>query len=233
MADKTPLILVPGLLLDAAMWTHQVEALADVADCTVVDILPHDSLADMADAVLAAANGTFALAGLSLGGYIAFEVMRRAPERVDRLAIINASARADTPQQTKTRHAEMARVGEGKFGEVEAEILLRLIHEDRLSDTALTREISAMAWRCGPESFARHQKAIMERPDSRGDLASIRCPTLVLVGRQDLITPLAMHEEIAAAVPGATLVVVEDCGHLATMEHPEAVNAAMRDWLAA
>lgn len=229
---RKPLILLPGLLCDAALWRHQAEHLTDVADVTVGDLSQDTSMRAMAARVLAGAPPRFCLGGLSMGGYLAFEIMRQAPERVERLALLDTSARPDTPERAETR-SELIRLAQtGKFKAVMPRLLPNFIHPSRLKDPAVADVVRQMAERTGPEAFIRQQTAIMGRPDSRGDLASIRVPTLVLCGRQDVLTPLAVHEEIAAGIAGSKLVIVEDCGHLAPLERPEATTAAMRAWLA-
>lgn len=231
MRRKTPLILLPGLLCDATLWRHQVDGLADIADITIADLTGHDSFAALADAVLAMAPPRFALAGLSMGGYLAQEIMRRAPDRILRLALLDSSARADSAVQSRRRRGLIGLAGRGRFKGVTPRLLPLLIHPDRMADEALTGAVMAMADAVGKDAFLRQQQAILTRPDGRGDLARIACPTLVLCGRQDALTPLEAHEEMAAAIPGARLVVIEDCGHLSTLEAPDAVTAAMRDWL--
>jgi pimeloyl-ACP methyl ester carboxylesterase len=233
MPQKIPLILLPGLLCDTALWRPQVEGLGALAEPLVIDLTRDDSLAGMARRALAAAPPTFALAGLSMGGYVAQEVMRQAPERVLKLALLDTSARADTPEQTARRRGLIELSEKGEFKGVTPRLLPLLIHAARHEDKPLTEIVMGMAERVGKDAFLRQQKAIMGRPDGREDLRRIACPTLVLCGRQDALTPLALHEEIAGLVPGARLVVVEDCGHLSTLEKPVTVTAAIRQWLAA
>jgi pimeloyl-ACP methyl ester carboxylesterase len=233
MPQKIPLILLPGLLCDAALWRAQVEGLGTLAAPIVIDLARDDSLAGMARRALDAAPPSFALAGLSMGGYVAQEVMRQAPERVTKLALLDTSARADSPDQTARRRGLIELSEKGEFKGVTPRLLPLLIHPARHEDKALTDQVMGMAERVGKDAFLRQQKAIMGRPDGREDLRRITCPTLVLCGRQDALTPLALHEEIAGLVSGAKLVVVEDCGHLSTMEKPVTVTAALRQWLAA
>ncbi len=231
MPARTPLLLLPGLLCDDELWRHQAATLADVAEIRVADLTRHDHLAAMARDVLADAPETFALAGLSMGGYLAQEIMRQAPDRVERLALLDTSAHADTPERSQRRRDLMALAERGAFKGVTPRLLPELIHPDRLGDRAFAAAVLAMAERVGREAFLRQQVAIMTRPDSRRDLGAIHCPTLVLCGRQDALTPLAVHEEMAEKIPRATLVVVEDCGHLAPLEQPHAVSAVIRYWL--
>jgi len=228
----TPLILLPGLLCDAALWQPQVADLAGIADCTIADLTRHEAMGDFADHVLATAPPRFALAGLSMGGYVAQEIMRRAPERVTRLALLDTSARADSEEQSARRRGLIELAKMGNFRGVTPRLLPLLIHPDRLHDEPLTEAVMGMAERVGIEAFLRQQQAILTRKDGRGDLARIGCPTLVLCGRQDQLTPLAVNEEMARLIPGARMVVVENCGHLSTLERPLEVNLALRAWLA-
>jgi pimeloyl-ACP methyl ester carboxylesterase len=233
MTTRTPLVLLPGLLEDKAVWQNQIDALADVAAAIVPDLTRQDSIAAMAEAVLATAPDRFALAGHSMGGYVALAVTRIAPRRVMRLALVDTAARADTPEQTERRHALIEMTKIGKFKGVTPRLLPLLVHADRLDDKAVTDIIMAMAERVGPEAFQRQQKAIMGRLDQRKFLPRIACPTLVLCGRQDQITPLDRSEEMAAAIAGAKLVVVEECGHIPQLEGAEEATRAMREWLGA
>lgn len=233
MNGGIPLVLLPGLLCDARLWRHQAANLADIAEVTVADLTRDDTMAGMAARVLAGAPERFALAGLSMGGYAALAVMRAAPERVTRLALLDTSAQADTPERRRIRDRLNALARTGRFAEIPPLLLQTLIHPARQGDRALTETILSMAMTVGAEGFLRQQAAIMDRPDSRPGLGAITCPTLVLCGRQDERTPLSQHEEIAAAITRATLAVIDDCGHMSTLERPEAVTAALRRWLAA
>ncbi len=234
----THVLLLPGLLCDARLWRDQIEALADLAHPVVADLTQDDRLEAMADRALAAMPERFAVAALSMGGYVAFALLRRAPERVSRLLLMDTSARADTELQARRRRALMMLSRSGRFHGVAPRMLPNLLHPDRLgdaaqpSDKALGAEVSAMAARVGRDAFLRQQAAILHRPDSRGGLARIQVPTLVAVGAGDQLTPPALAEEIAAGIPGARLEVIEGCGHLPPMEAPGRVNALMRNWLA-
>lgn len=228
---KTPLILLPGLLCDRALWEPQMAALGDLADMSVADLTQADSMAGMAEAVLRCAPAQFALAGLSMGGYVAFEIMRRVPERVQRLALLDTSARADTPEQMHARRDLIALAQQGDFKGVTPRLLPRWVHPSRVHDAALVETVTSMTRRVGREAFVRQQTAIMNRPDSRPGLAAIECPTLVLCGHEDQSTPVDRHREIAADIAAARLVVVPECGHLSTLERPEIVNRELRVWL--
>lgn len=229
---RMPLVLVPGLLCDERLWWHQAEHLADLADPLIADVTRGASIPEMARAVLGAApEERFALAGLSMGGYVALEIMRLAPERVERLALLDTSARADTPEQTEGRLELIGLAREGRFREVARRLLPKIVHPDRLDDERLASTVFAMAEAVGPEAFVRQERAIIGRPDSRGDLRGIACPTLVLCGREDALMAVEVHEEMASLIPNSRLHVVEECGHLSTLERPEEVTAAMRGWL--
>jgi len=231
MSVRTPLVLLPGLLLDGDLWTAQVAALSDVADPVVVTLSACDSMEAMAEAVLAAVPGPFALAGLSMGGYAAFAVMRRAPERVTRLALLDTSPRPDTPERRAERVKLIAQARVGQFKGISPRLLPNWIHPARMDDAALTGRVYAMAERIGRDGFIREVTAIMDRPDSRPLLPQIGCPTLVLCGRQDQSTPVELHLEMAAGIARARLIVIEECGHLSPMEKPDEVSRAMRAWL--
>ena len=231
---KFPLILLPGLLCDAQLWQPQVENLSDIADIWIADHTRSNTMAGVARDVLADAPfASFALAGLSMGGYIALEIMRQAPQRVARLALLDTAAGAELPEQTKRRMEFIALAESGEFPRITEILLPLLIHPSRLGQPALADVVRSMAEIVGKEAFVRQQRAIMSRADNLRLLATIACPTLVLCGRQDALTPLTRHEEIAAGINSARLEVIEDCGHLSTLERPDAVNAALRRWLAA
>jgi pimeloyl-ACP methyl ester carboxylesterase len=234
MVNKASLVLVPGLLCDAALWRGQIEDLADIADGWVADVTRDDSITAMAERVLAEAPpGSLALAGLSMGGYVAQTIARLAPERVTRLALLDTSARADTPEQTARRRGLIELAEKGQFQGVTPRLLPVFLHPDRLKDKPLTEAVTAMAARVGKDAFLRQQRAIIGRIDNRPNLPAIRCPTLVLCGRQDQLTPLDWSEEIASLVPDARLAVIEECGHLSTMERVWEVSVELRQWLTA
>lgn len=231
MTEHIPLVLGPGLMNDIRLWEHQIEHLGDIAEITLVDTTQDDSLVDMAQRMLAGAPDRFAYAGLSMGGYMAFEMMRLAPERVIKLALLDTSARDDPPERTAIRDGMIALAKKGEYDTVKRQSLPILLHPDKLDDPVLVGITFGMADRIGPDVFVQQMTAIKNRRDSRPMLGDIRVPTVVICGRQDQGTPLKVSEEIAAAVPGARLNVIEDCGHLSAIEQPHAVTALLRDWL--
>jgi pimeloyl-ACP methyl ester carboxylesterase len=233
MVQRTPLVLVPGLLCTRALWAAQLTGLADVAQMTVADHMRHDTMTGIAESILAAAPSEFALAGLSMGGYIAFEVMRLAPERITRLALLDTGSRADTPERSAMRRELIAAAEKDGTRAVQERLLPILVHKERLTDKPLIDAVLQMGQDTGVETFRRQQMALMGRPDSRPKLPSIACPTLVLVGREDALTPLELSQEMASGIPKAKLEIVADCGHLSTMERPQQVNNALQSWLAA
>ncbi len=231
MTESLPTILVPGLLCSARLYAPQIPTLWSFGAVTVVDHRQDETLDGIAARILNSAPPRFALAGLSMGGYIAYAILRAAPERVAKLALLDTAARADTPEQSERRNAQIALAQSGKLGEVIDALLPLFIHKNRMNDEALKKTVRAMADETGPDAFVRQQRAIMGRPDSRPDLPKIKCPTLVLVGDGDVLTPPKVAEEIASLVPGSRLVVVPDCGHLSTIERPEAVTRVLVEWM--
>jgi len=232
MTAPDPLVLLPGLLCDRALWSHQTTHLADLVETHVADLTGAESITGMAQQVLATAPDRFALAGLSMGGYCALEILRQAPGRVTRLALLDTTAQPDSPQQLSRRRGLIQLAEKGQFKDVTPRLLPLLIHPDRLDDAALTTTVMEMAARIGQPAFVRQQKAIMGRMDSRPHLPAITAPTLVLCGRQDALTPPERSAEMAEAIPDAQLEIIEECGHLSTLERPEATTEALRAWLA-
>lgn len=229
---KRPLVLVPGLLCTKRLWAAQLDALADIAEITVATHDKDDAIAAIARRTLAEAPERFALAGLSMGGYVAFEMWRQAPHRIERLALLDTRMGLDGPEETRRRRDLLALVERGEFTGVHERMMPLFIHPGRLGDDALVDAIRQMALEIGREGFVRQTRAILGRADCRPTCPTITVPTLVLCGRDDRLTPLSMHEEMAALIPGARLAVIERCGHLSTMERPEAVNRELRCWLA-
>lgn len=227
----TNLLMIPGLLCNAELFEAQRVALARSVECTVADHARAASMADIARQILAEAPATFALAGLSMGGYVAFEILRRAPERVERLALIDTSARPDLPEQTENRERLVGLARRKGITVPAREMYPKLVAPSRQNDIALRAVFTRMAEATGVDGFARQQGAIAGRPDSRPLLGAIACPTLVIVGDEDTLTPPDVAREMASAIPGARLGVVTGCGHLSSLEAPQAVSDLLRDWL--
>ena len=229
--DLPSLLFVPGLACDDAVWSRQIGALAETAECMVADVSCDDSIEGMASRALRNAPSRFALAGLSMGGYVALEMMRQAPERVTRLALLDTKASQDSAEQAEGRQQGMVNVRDGGFDTVIAGFPPLLFHEARLSDDALIDEHKAMAHRVGAATFLRQQTAIMNRPDSVPILGDITCPTLIVCGRDDVLTPVEDSELMASKIPGARLAVLEQCGHMSPWEKPKEVNNLLYEWL--
>lgn len=225
-----PLLLLPGLLCDARLWRDPAEALADIAPVHQADLTQDDSVAGMAARVLATAPPVFALAALSMGGYVAFEILRQAPARVARLALLDTSARLDPPKRRLVRQAGLALAEAGRFAGVTRKLLPQLVHESRV-DSDVGEEVMAMAQRVGRDAFLRQQRAILDRPDSEPLLPTIAVPTLLGVGEDDRMTLPEETRLMHARIPGARLHVFARCGHLPPMEVPQDTAAVLRDWL--
>jgi pimeloyl-ACP methyl ester carboxylesterase len=229
--EPLPIVLVPGLTCSARLYAEQIPALWRFGAVTVADHTRDDSMAAIARRILAAAPPRFALAGLSMGGYIAFEIMRQAASRVARLALLDTGARADTPEQTERRRTVMALAEDGRYAEIPDLAFPLYVHRNRHGDQALKRLVRIMAEETGPQAYLRQQRAILSRPDSRPGLAAIACRTLVLVGEGDEATPPELAREIAAGISGSRLVMIADSGHLSTLEQPQAVTQALVEWM--
>ncbi len=224
------LILVPGLICDDEVWAHAQANLSDVAECQIVPADEADTMHGLAKAVLDNAPDTFAIAGFSMGGYVALEVLRQAPERVTRLALLDTSSRGDTPEKAAGRHAAIADCEEGRFDDLLGRFVPALLHPDRMSEP-LAEQVRAMGHRVGPERFARRHRAMLTRTDGRELLAPCGIPVRAIVGRSDALTSVEEHQEIADLAPRGRLSIVEDCGHMPPLERPQAATALLRDWL--
>ena len=228
--NKIPLLMVPGTLNNARVWQGQADALASAAEIHVADVSTQESTAAMADDALRAVPGRFALAGFSLGGYVALEIMRRAPERVAGLCLLSTSARAET-EEAKPGRRKSIELAQRDFARLIANMRPFMLSPANLADGALNAALDRMMNEVGAEAFARQSRAVIGRAESRNLLASIRCPTVVACGRDDQVTPLRLSEEMAAAIPGARLEVLDHAGHMATFEAPDRVTRLMAQWL--
>jgi pimeloyl-ACP methyl ester carboxylesterase len=231
MAETETLVLVPGLNCTARLFGHQVEAFSAARRVHVADNRRDASLGGMARRILDDVPGRFALAGLSMGGYVAFEVLRRAPDRVARLALLDTTARPDTDEARIVRRRLIGLAETGRFADVHPVLWPRLVHPDRRGDRDLEDVVLGMMRETGADAFVRQERAIMDRPDSRPLLPGIEVPTLVLVGAADQITPPELAREMADAIEWSSLVVVEGSGHLTSIEQPERTTEALEAWL--
>jgi pimeloyl-ACP methyl ester carboxylesterase len=231
MPQSLPIVLIPGLNCSARLYAEQIPPLWRFGPVQIADHTRDDRMAAIAARILADAPARFALAGLSMGGYVALEIVRQAPERVVKLAFLDTGARADTPERTEVRHRRIELAQSGSFDEASELMFPLLVHRERRADAKLRAVVQLMAQETGAEAFVRQQRAIMNRLDSRPSLAAIRCPTLVLVGDGDELTPPLLSREMAAVITGARLVVVPGSGHLSTLERPEAVTKALVAWM--
>jgi pimeloyl-ACP methyl ester carboxylesterase len=227
------LLLIPGLACDGRLFAGQIEALSGLADVTVADCTRDETISSMAARILAGAPDRFALAGLSMGGYVCFEIMRLAPHRVTRLCVMDTTARPDTEDATQRRMKMIALAREGRLDTIHDETLPRLLHPSNAADPALGATIRAMLEGTGAAAYERQQRAIIGRMDSRTALEHVAVPTLVIVGEADAITPPAMAREMAEIIPGARLAVISGAGHLSTLEQPGAVTRELEVWLRA
>lgn len=224
------LLLLPGLLNDAALWRDQISGLADVARCQVPDLTQAESIRALAEQVLDEAEPTFALAGFSMGGYVAQEIARLAPERIERLALVDTAIRADSPERAAQRRATNAAAQRpGAFLGIADRLMASYIAPSRLDDKDLTGRIQAMTQHLGREVFVRQNS--LPREDGQAALRALRCPIVIICGEHDVITPLAGQYEMAAAIGCSHLVVIPNAGHMTPMEAPGAVNGALRHWL--
>lgn len=236
MTPKIPLILIPGLAADETLWQGQVDGLgpvlADRHPVRVTDVIARfETHAAMARALLDEHPGPLILAGSSMGGIVAMEVMRQAPQRIVAWALLGTTARADTSEMKVIREAAFAAIADGQFEKVITDNVPVSFHESRLHDQPLIDVLLGFLRRSGPDQLIAQNIATMARPDSRPTLSAVTCPTLVMCGDSDRVTPAELSREIAGLVPGARLEFVKDCGHLLTMERPAEVNAVMLEWL--
>lgn len=230
---KMPLVLLPGLMCDTGLWQHMLPALENIGPLTFGDLSQGDSVAEMADTVLAGCPPQFSLVGFSMGGFVAREIARRVPQRVQRLILIATSSAADEPMQTelKAAVAEMLQRASGPFrglGQRAIELSLSREHE---SDPLLKQQILDMSLRLGRDTYIR--QLLMARESDSAQLSAIRCPTLVIAAADDRMRTLAESQALAGAIPGASLAILRDSGHMLPLEQPGPLAACLYEWLSA
>ena len=227
-----PLLLVPGLMCTRELFNPQLDAFSDSREIVVADHACADNMHDIAVRILESAPDRFALAGLSMGVYVSLQIITLAPDRVTRLALLDGKARLDTSDQIASRRALIEMADAGNYLPITTQVLLnRLIAPGSTTRPGLQDTIIQMAIDTGEAGFRRQMAAILKRPDYLAGLSEIACSTLILTGELDAITPPECATEMAELVPNAVLHLVAACGHLCTLEQPDAVNSALRDWL--
>jgi len=231
MDNTMPILLVPGLVSSPRIYAPVVPALWRFGPVSVANHIRDDTMGAIARRILAEAPPRFALAGHSMGGYIAFEIVRQAPDRVAKLALINTQARPDTPEATARRRDMIARARAGEYSAILDELFPGFVHPSRLGEASLRQLVHDMGEDIGVEAFVRQQTAIISRADSRPTMAWIKCPTLVLTGDADNTIPNSLSVEMAQGIPGARLTIIPDCGHLPQVEQARACADAMVEWL--
>ena len=231
MDNTMPILLVPGLAGSPRIYGLVAPAMWRFGPVTAANHIRDGNMGAIARRILAEAPPRFALAGHSMGGYIAFEMMRQAPDRIIKLALINTQARPDTPETTGRRRDQIARTQAGEYDAVLDDLFPGFVHPSRREDVSLHRLVHDMGDDIGADAFVRQQIAIIGRSDSRPTLALIRCPTLVLTGDEDNTIPNSLSKEMADGIPGAKLVILPQCGHLPQVEQPQATADALVEWL--
>ncbi|RZA12947.1 MAG: alpha/beta fold hydrolase [Lysobacteraceae bacterium] len=232
MRFTTPqLVLIPGLAADARMWRAQTAALAEWQPVVATAHAQQDSIEAMAAAVLDQHPGVLLLCGASMGGMVAMEAARQAPTRVRGLALLGTNARPETPEMRAVREAAVALFAQGRVEEVIRPNVGFAFHAGQAADPALVQAYLDFVLDAGADTLIRQNRAVMARPDARLHLPSVRCATLVMCGENDVLTPPECSREIAGLVPRAELILLPECGHMLTMEQPEAVNTALIGWL--
>ena len=231
-ATAETVVFIPGLTSTGALFGPQINSLKE-RPIIIAETCGMDSIETMAKRLLDHTPEKFALLGMSMGGYVALEVIRQAPERVSRLALVNTNARDDTAAQTQLRHTQMEIAKKGGFHKIASMQYPQLIHPARHDDTALRQVVFDMAAEIGPEDFLKQQTAIINRPDQRPNLPAIQCPTMIIAGEEDSLLPLDRCREMHDAIANSKLHIIPDCGHMSTLEHPVHTSELVQDWLAA
>ncbi len=227
------ILLIPGLNCSARVFSDQIPVLWRYGPVTIADHRPGGTIAEIARNVLASAPPSFVMLGFSLGGYIALEIMRQAPERIEKLILVATNARPDTEELREKRQIRIARVEAGGFDEDLRTQFPNSVHPSRAGDEALFELYRTMAFETGSETFIRQSRAVAARPDQRDLLPRIACPTLVVAAEGDKIQSEAWTSELATGIPGAKKVTIAQSGHFLPIEQPERLNAVLAEWLGA
>ena len=228
---RETLVLIPGTLCDVSLFDNQIHGLSNLVNCQAVDCSRCDNLADMAALILSEIEGNFALLGFSYGGIIAFEMMRKAPQRITKLILLNTNYKAPSEATIASQKKYLKMVETGNFRKITTDFTKEsMLHPDHAKNLEIREQVLNMALNVGELGFVNQVKAQFNRPDSTNDLPKINCPTLIITGREDRICPSALHEEMAQLIPNSELVIIEECGHLSTLEQPEIVNETIKNW---
>lgn len=229
---KVPLVLLPGTLCNERLWHHQIEHLSGVANISIGNLTTSSTIQGMANDVLKNAPERFALAGLSLGGIVSLEILRQAPERVLKLALLDTTAHPPRQEQIPAWNHLLEIAAKDGVSKVTKDYLLpNLIHDQNPKKEMLTATIMNMAEEVGIGAYTNQLMAVMTKPNAFDILPSIQCETLLMVGRQDSLCTVAMHREMNEQIPHARFIIIEKCGHLCSLEQPEVVTKELRDWL--
>ncbi|WP_347252144.1 alpha/beta hydrolase [Legionella sp.] len=223
---QNTLILLPGVLSNHRVWTHQATHLNEQLCCQVIPLTDHDNMEDLLQMVLASVAGNFILAGHSMGGWLALELARAAPERILKLCLLNTSAKEDPPEKYKDRLAMIAAVKQGQFQNVAENIAERYVHNKQVK-----QDVLSMFLNVGEEAFVNQEKALLTRRETVSILPQLTMPTMIIHAQKDKVFSLSSHLELQKKMPNAKLAIVDDCGHMSPMEAPQAITSLMRYWI--
>jgi len=226
-----PLVLLPGMMCDARLFGPQIAELSSEMPVMVAPVSQGERIEEIASNLLGALPARFALAGLSMGGIVAMEILRRAPDRVSRLALMDTSPLAETPVVAANREPQIVKVRSGRLIEVMRDEMKPNYLAPGPQRADVLALVMDMAEVLGPEVFIRQSRALQRRRDQQVTLRKCRVPTLVMCGAHDALCPVKRHIFMAELIPGAELRVIEGAGHLPTLETPEEATAALRDWM--
>lgn len=223
--------MIPGTLCDVSLFDNQIRGISDLVNCKAVDCSRSDNLAEIATLILSETKGDFALLGFSYGGIIAFEILRQAPQRITKLILLNTNYKAPSETTIESQRKYLKMVETGDFRKITTDFTKEsMLHPDHAKNLEIRDKVLKMALSVGETGFKNQVKSQLNRPDSSRDLQKINCPTLIITGREDRICPPFLHQEMAQLIPDSELVIIEECGHLSTLEQPEVLNDTIRKW---